>query len=226
MPTVVWIILCMLFFFTGHLSGIKTMSESTYQEVEMNGTVYEFPSEMKDKDISEALEQVKADTDGKYSNAKSMAKANIPRGIAANNPGNIKFNANNDWEGQTGREKRGDRSHARFDTPESGIRAMSKLLQTYKKRGQKTLNTIIGGVVQKDGSRVMAYAAENTEEYVKYLSGSIGLNPNQEIDARDFDTMMRLLPAMVTFEQGYNPYDKEVYEAALSRAGVTGDIAT
>ncbi|WP_409260545.1 hypothetical protein [Pseudomonas putida] len=53
-----------------------------------------------------------------------------PRDVRNNNPGNIDFNPRNDWQGQIGKEP--DGRFAIFDTPESGIRALGKLLINYR----------------------------------------------------------------------------------------------
>lgn len=62
------------------------------------------------------------------------------RGIRNNNPGNIEFNDNNSWQGQTGSDGR----FAKFETPEHGIRALGRNLLSYGKQGYDTPAEIIG----------------------------------------------------------------------------------
>ena len=49
-----------------------------------------------------------------------------PRGVRNNNPGNVR--AGDDWQGMTGQD---DKGFAVFARPEDGLRAMSKVLDTY-----------------------------------------------------------------------------------------------
>lgn len=52
------------------------------------------------------------------------------RGIRNNNPFNIKYNAANKWQGQTG----SDGIFCKFDTMQNGVRAFKKILETYARK--------------------------------------------------------------------------------------------
>src|SRR5580765_8407530 len=65
---------------------------------------------------------------------------NIPRGIRNNNPGNIDYNANNDWVGKVPKEKNTDSRFEQFTDYKYGVRALIMLLRTYIK--QKNLDTV------------------------------------------------------------------------------------
>jgi hypothetical protein len=53
----------------------------------------------------------------------------MPLGIANNNPGNIRWSAANNWDGQIGQDANG---FVIFSDPVFGLRALFKLLETYK----------------------------------------------------------------------------------------------
>ena len=56
----------------------------------------------------------------------------IPRGIRNNNPGNIKKNKI-EWDGLVSEEEQKDNTFFIFKSPEFGIRALTKILITYRK---------------------------------------------------------------------------------------------
>lgn len=195
-----------------------------FQEIDMDGVVYEFPSDMKDEDIQSALQKESFKGDGKANAQHTLDKSFIPRGVKLHNPGNIKFNPENDWKGQLGVEKHANPTFVQFDKPESGIRAMHKLLRTYSKRGQNTFDTIFRGIKQTDGSRVLGYTPDtenDTTAYIKDLVKRSGLSEGTEIDPENLEQMMALLPAMVHNEQGYAPYKKDMYEGVLKAEGLS-----
>ncbi len=55
----------------------------------------------------------------------------LPRGIRNNNPGNIRFSPSNTWIGQEGKDKD---DFCIFATMELGIRAMTKIFETYHEK--------------------------------------------------------------------------------------------
>ena len=134
-----------------------------------------------------------------------------PRGIRNNNPGNIDFNESNDWQGQTGIESQG--RFATFETPQHGIRAMTKLLQNYdSKYDFDTLDEIV--------NRYAPNSENNTSGYVDALARKTGLNPNETINLSDPATMKSLVTAMIEHENGMNPYSDDVINQGLQMAGL------
>ncbi len=203
-------------------SVVEKTVEKNFQEIEMGGVTYEFPSDMDDEEIGEILQKEATASSGKRNNEKELQKDLRPRGVRNNNPGNIEFSERNDWVGQTGIEKHADPRFSNFDKPESGIRAMLKLFQTYNKRGQKDLDTMFRGIVTAEG-RVSGYAPDkenDTDNYIKFLTKRTGIGEFSEIDISDFDTLIKLLPAVVRMEQGYDPYDKSLYAGVLEGEGI------
>ena len=114
-----------------------------------------------------------------------------PVGIRANNPLNVRFSPNNNWEGQTGE----DSGFAAFETPEYGLRAGAKTLETYgRKYG---INTIRGAI-----TRFAPPSENNTDNYVKFISDKLGIDPDAPIDLTDSEFNAALVSAMAKMETG------------------------
>ena len=80
-----------------------------------------------------------------------------PRGVRNNNPGNII--AGDTWLGRTGT----DGKYVKFKAPEYGIRAMGRVIRTYRK--QHKINTI-SSIIKR-----WAPPSENkTQKYINYMS--------------------------------------------------------
>jgi len=122
------------------------------------------------------------------------------RGIRNNNPGNIDFNPRNNWQGQLDHDPAVESRFARFDKPESGIRAMGKLLQTYQTKHK--LNTVEGII-----NRWAPSVENNSEAYVAQVSKALGVNPNETVNLKDSDTLFKLVKAIIKHENGTMPYD-------------------
>nr|BAR34572.1 hypothetical protein [uncultured Mediterranean phage uvMED] len=129
--------------------------------------------------------------------------------IKNNNPGNIR-SSNTKWEGMV--DSKGE--FVTFESPEYGIRAMTKLLQTYdKKHGLDTIKGII--------SRYAPPSENDTDTYIKNISSFTGFDPNQELDLDEPRVMKKLLQAIIRQENaGDNQYSDKVYNNAMSMAGL------
>lgn len=129
--------------------------------------------------------------------------AGVERGIRNNNPGNVEFRPRDPWEGQLGSDGR----FAVMQTPEHGIRAMSRLLTNYQQ--QYGLNTLAGMITRYAPPR------ENpTAQYIRGVSQMVGLPPNQPFDFRaDPELAQRIMGAMIQHENGRNPYTPEQMQA-------------
>lgn len=116
--------------------------------------------------------------------------ASLPRGIRNNNPLNIEAGTfTSSQPGFVGSDGR----FARFETPEAGVAAASRLLDTYeKKHGLNTVAGIIGRwAPTSDGNNVSAYAAN--------VSRQLGIDPNAPIPP---EKRMALIAAMGQHENG------------------------
>lgn len=130
-----------------------------------------------------------------------------PRGIRNFNPGNI-IKGSQPWEGEiSGNDPR----YATFSSPEAGIRAMGKVLLNYQE--QYHLNTVEGIV-----GRYAPSSENNTSAYVATVAKALGVAPDAPINLRDGDTLNRLTKAMITVENGKNPYSDEQIAMGLAAA--------
>lgn len=131
-----------------------------------------------------------------------------PRGIRNNNPGNIVFNENNPWQGQTGKEPNG--RFAQFSDAESGIRAMHQVLQAYTDRGISTIRGMINTYAPS--------IENNTDAYVNAVARDTGIDPDVPIDINDMPTAERVVSAIIKHENGGNPYSPEQIREGITRS--------
>lgn len=135
---------------------------------------------------------------------------NQPRGIRNNNPGNIRWG--DDWRGLVPDAQRTDKSFCQFTSTEYGIRAMIIILRNYqRKRGLKTVADII--------NRWAPPVENNTLAYINSVAKSVGVKPYQAIDVMDSRVMIPLLEAIITHENGVQPYGFDVLVKAIDLAG-------
>lgn len=135
----------------------------------------------------------------------------LARGIRNNNPGNIDFNPANKWQGQLNVDKRIEPRFCRFDTPENGIRALGKLLQTYQsKYGLSTVEGIIG--------RWAPSVENNTGAYVRAVQETIGSIPSATITLKDPRTLMLMIKAIIRHENSNYEYPDSVLAEGVRRA--------
>lgn len=93
-----------------------------------------------------------------------------PRNVRNNNPGNLRKSPN-DWQGKTG----DDGEFEIFDTPQNGIRALTKLLYNYQKN--YNLNTIAGIITR------WAPPSENdTASYISFVASKTGVGADEQIN--------------------------------------------
>ena len=127
-----------------------------------------------------------------------------PKGIRNNNPFNIEYRSNIDWIGQLGTDGR----FAVFDNAENGIRAgMINIRTKFRRDGANTVRSLLN---------ILSPAFENpTESFVFFVSQRLGVAPEQPLD---YDKeIIELSKAIVTFENGENPYPDSLYRSALAR---------
>lgn len=130
----------------------------------------------------------------------------LSRGLRNNNPGNIEKGDN--WRGLAA-DQSGDNRFAVFDAPVWGIRAMARVLINYQAR--HGLNTVRGLVGR------WAPSHENpTGNYVSYVANAAGVDPDRPI--RFIDYLPRIIPAMIQFENGAQPYSQDLINEGIGRA--------
>ncbi|AKH62321.1 MULTISPECIES: structural protein [Photorhabdus] len=131
----------------------------------------------------------------------------MSRGIRNNNPGNIRWG--DDWQGLVPESQRTDNAFCQFVSPEYGIRAMIKILYNYnRKYGLKTVKGII--------SRWAPPNENNTDGYVNRVCKDTGVTCDQIVDVFNQAFMTKLIKAIITVENGSQPYNNEVIDKAFS----------
>ena len=138
----------------------------------------------------------------------SSAGGQVPRGLRNNNPGNIEAGAFTQgipgYQGSDGR-------FAKFETPEQGILAADRLLQSYAKRG---LNTVAGIV-----NRWAPPSENDTGAYAAQVAREIGVDPNQPIDMANPEIRQKIIAAKIRVENGKQPYGQDVFQRAYAQTG-------
>lgn len=133
------------------------------------------------------------------------------RGIRNNNPGNIDRNATK-WQGMAD-DQSGDPRFIIFKAPEWGIRAIARLLLTYQ--NQHKLRT-----VRKLINRWAPPVENDTDAYVEAVARKVGVDPDERIEIDDCAVMLPLVKAIITHENGRNPYSDTKILEGLRLAGV------
>ncbi|MCG8291985.1 MULTISPECIES: structural protein [Pseudomonas] len=134
----------------------------------------------------------------------------LPRGVRNCNPGNIDFNPANNWVGQIGKEPEG--RFCIFDTPENGIRALGKLLQTYyNKHDLRTVAAII--------KRWAPDVENDTGAYIRAVAQRCGLGPSDPIASiKDQQVLRGLVHAIIKHENANYEYPPGVFAEGIRRA--------
>jgi len=141
--------------------------------------------------------------------------AQLPRGIRGNNPGNIDRTGTK-WQGMSS-DQSGDPRFIVFDAPEWGIRAIVRVLRTYyDKHGLRTVKGII--------NRWAPPVENDTEAYFMTVAKKLGVDPGEQIDIDDIDTLRTLVKAIIRHENGRGPepdggwYSDDVIDEGIRRA--------
>ncbi len=129
------------------------------------------------------------------------------RGIRNNNPGNLEASSSNPWVGQTGSDGR----FAKFETPEHGIRALGRNLISYQRQGIDTVGEIINRWAPPSDNN-------DTAAYIKAVCAQLGVTANQPLDASNPDTLQALCAAIITHENGSQPYSQDQLSTGVSAA--------
>lgn len=130
-----------------------------------------------------------------------------PRGIRNNNPGNIDFNPINKWKGLNPKSKELDSRFCVFISPEYGIRALLILLRNYDRK--YNLNS-----VRKIINRWAPSHENNTSAYTKHVCSLMNVEPDMCLNLSDRNELISLAKAIVTHENGVQPYSDDKYQSA------------
>lgn len=118
-----------------------------------------------------------------------------PRGIRNNNPGNL-VRTGTPWRGKSDRQT--DSRFIQFDSPVYGIRAMARVLETYRSEyGLDSVAEIIG--------RWAPSHENDTGAYARFVANRMGIEPNQYFPATR-QNKLALITAIIEYENGSQPY--------------------
>ncbi|MBD2825679.1 structural protein [Xenorhabdus szentirmaii] len=130
----------------------------------------------------------------------------MSRGIRNHNPGNIRHG--DKWQGL--REHQTDADFCQFIAPEWGIRAMFKILRTYRRKyGDSTLRQFI--------SRWAPPNENDTERYITDVARMVNIASDAVVDVDHQATITALAKAMIRMENGQQPYSDDVFTKAYER---------
>jgi len=132
------------------------------------------------------------------------------RGIRNNNPGNIEKSKTTVWQGQSPAAEQTDPRFLKFVSADYGIRALTRVLDNYKKLHKITT---IQGIIErwapgKDGNNVAAYVAA--------VSRGVGKGANVPLDFSA--DMPKLVAAIIKHENGTQPYSTELIQRGIFMA--------
>jgi len=134
-----------------------------------------------------------------------MGGASDPLSIRLNNPGAIR-QSSVQWAGMAP-EQGGP--FVRFATPEAGIMAMSKNLDSYaRKHGLTTIEGIV--------NRWAPPSENNTSGYVKRVADAMGVDPTQPLNLSDPAVKSALMEAMATIEAGKRHYTRDQIASVIT----------
>lgn len=144
-----------------------------------------------------------ADTPQNWYTEADMQK---PRGIRNNNPGNVEYTGVQ-WQGLDNPPS--DGRFMRFVSPEYGIRAIARVLDTYA--NTHGINTV-AGIIQR-----WAPSHENpTNAYARYVAEALNVAPEQPLDI--MANRPGLVAAIIEFENGQQPYSWATINKGVSMA--------
>lgn len=139
------------------------------------------------------------------------------RGIRNHNPGNIDRQPGVRWQGMA-EDQSGDSRFIVFIAPQWGIRALARVLITYmtarKARDGSKIDTIREVI-----DRWAPPNENNTGAYARHVAELTGIGIDDPIRP-DYSTLRRLVPAIITHENGVQPYSAAQIDDGLALAGL------
>ena len=130
----------------------------------------------------------------------------LPRGIRNKNPGNIKLGT--DWDGLSAEQS--DPIFCTFDEAVMGIRALMRILLTYRFTHKKTnVDSII--------SRWAPPSENDTDAYIDFVCKKMEVKPLDELD-NSIEHYLPLVKCIIQMENGMQPYDDELIVEGMYKA--------
>jgi hypothetical protein len=138
-----------------------------------------------------------------------------PRGIRNNNPGNIRRD-DTAWVGLAADQT--DPDFFVFSEAIWGLRAILRIIHSYEGRGLTTVRGwITAWAPPSDGN--------DTDAYVAAVAAAVGVDPDDTVSIENAATASAVLGAIVTEENGVQPYGTDVLSRAYAVAFVSGGAA-
>lgn len=137
-------------------------------------------------------------------------------GIKYHNPGNIRRVKGVVWEGQD--DKQGG-TFVRFKEPKWGIRAIARVLITYADARLANDGSRID-TVQEFIERWAPPAENDTASYAGHVRLRLGVAKGSSIDIKDPVVMKQMIEAIITHENGSQPYSDAQLVAGMVLAGI------
>lgn len=158
------------------------------------------------KKIDFVSEYKKLKQDNRFASGGVVKAQNgLPLGLRQRNPGNIRPGAG--FIGESGDGS----GYATFGSDDEGLRAIQRLLMTYgDKYDIKTLRQLANRYAPPSDNNP-------TENYIDFLSDKTGIGPDDEINLAESGSS--IIPAIVGFEQGQQPYSQAQIDRAIRAAG-------
>lgn len=135
----------------------------------------------------------------------AVAIYNQTRGLRNNNPGNIRHSSTV-WQGQATQQN--DASFVTFVSPEYGIRALAKVLQTYFSNGYDTVEEII--------SRWAPPTENDTGAYIRNVANALGVSSTAPLSPST--AISGLVSAIIRQENGIQPYSSALLNKGIALA--------
>lgn len=133
---------------------------------------------------------------GASSASASAAASSLPVGIRNNNPGNIKWSAANNWDGQIGQDSQG---FVIFSSMLYGIRAMFVLLQSYD--ASISAMSDLGAVF--DILSISArWTADNQTAWMNAVTSVSGIGSTTPLDSTNQTQMSAVVNGIIAAENG------------------------
>ncbi|RQW61036.1 structural protein [Vibrio viridaestus] len=128
----------------------------------------------------------------------------MPRGIRNNNPGNIR-KASFSWVGEVSQDNAG---YVIFDTAAHGIRAMYRVLLTY--RNKYGLNTVKGII-----NRWAPTSENDTQSYINHVASVLGVSVDTPLVLAQYPALIKVI---IKHENGIQPYSDKVISDGIASA--------
>lgn len=138
-----------------------------------------------------------------------MTLPETPRGIRNHNPGNLRRLPIAAWLGMAAVQR--DPAFIEFDGPEWGIRALCRVLLTYRRRhGLRTVREII--------TRWAPPQENDTEAYIRHVAKALRVAPDEPVDVTKPEILAALAAEIIRHENGQQPYSRELIARAVDMA--------